>query len=77
MITAIAEDRELANQGCNTRNHWHKPLDAIGITIIKRHIQGDPLVRSQFRILITFSIFNVLTKFKHLVTQKGWEFFLI
>ena len=27
--------------------------------------------------LNNFSIFKVLTKFKHSVTQKGWEFFLI
>ena len=42
----------------------------------EHHVQGDPPVRSQFQILITFSIFYVLTKFKHTVTQKGWELFL-
>ena len=40
-----------------------------------RYVQGDPPVRSQFQILITFSIFNVLTKFKHSVAQKGWKIF--
>ena len=49
----------------------------LGLGLWLRIVQGVPPVRSQFQTLITFAIFNVLTKFKHSVTQKGWEFFLI
>ena len=40
-------------------------------------IQGVARHRSHFQISKTFSNFNVLTKFKHRITKKGWEFFLI
>ena len=32
-------------------------------------ILGDPRVRSQFQILMTFLIFNILTKFQHSITR--------
>jgi len=41
------------------------------------HVQGVARHRSHFQISITFSNFNILTKFKHWITKKGWKFFVI